>query len=162
MSLDWQKLLKIAYIEAQKSTFPHTQNGAILVDDKGNVILSAANSFPDGIMETQERKIKPLRSKFGVHAERNLIYRAAQRGIKTKGLTMVCSWATCSDCAQGIIQAGIKRLVTHKQAIDRSYDWQEDIEFAFAMLRESGVEIIIFDGKIGVGKILRRGEFWEP
>ena len=162
MPLDWGKLLKIAYLEAQKSTFPSTQNGAILVDEKGDVILSAVNAFPDKIAETEERKIKPLRSKLGVHAERNLVYRAAKNGIKTEGLTMVCAWATCSDCAQAIIQAGIKRLVTHKQALDRSYDWQENIDFAFKMLREAGIEIIIFDGKIGVGKILRHGEFWEP
>lgn len=160
--MDWQKLLKIAYLEAQKSIWPSTQNGAILVDDKGKIVLSAVNTFPDGIKETEERKIKPLRSKIGVCAERNLIYRAAKNGIKTEGLTMVCCWAACTDCAKAIIQSGIKRLVTHKQALDRSYNWQENIDFAFAMLREAGIEIIIFDGKIGVGKILRHGEFWEP
>lgn len=162
MSSDWQNLLKIAYLEAQKSNNPSTQNGAILVDDKGNVILSAKNSFPDGVAETQERQIKPLRSKFSVHAERNVLYRAARLGIKTEGLIMVCPWAACTDCAQGIIQAGIKQLVVHKQALDRSSHWKEDIEIAFTMLREARVEIIIFDGKIGIGKILRQGKFWEP
>ena len=162
MSLDWQKLLKIAYLEAQKSTNPSTQNGAILVDDKGNVILSAVNSFPDGVTETEERQNRPLRYKFSVHSERNVLYLAARLGIKTEGLLMVCPWAACTDCAQGIIQAGIKRLVVHKQALDRSTHWKEDIELAFTILREAGVEIIIFDGKIEVGKILRSGEFWEP
>lgn len=162
MSLDWKNLLKIAYSKAQKSTNPSTQNGAILVDDKGNIVLSAINSFPDVLKETQERQIKPLRHKFSVHAERNVLYQAARLGIKTKGLTMVCPWAACSDCAQAIIQTGIKRLVTHKQALNRSGDLQKDIELAFAMLREAGVKIIVFDGKIEVGRILRSGEFWEP
>ena len=162
MSLDWKNLLKIAYSKAQKSTNPSTQNGAILVDDKGNIVLSAINSFPNGLKETQERQIKPLRHKFSVHAERNVLYQAARLGIKTKGLTMVCPWAACSDCTQAIIQTGIKRLVTHKQALNRSGDLQKDIELAFAMLREAGVEIIVFDGKIEVGMILRSGEFWEP
>ncbi len=63
---------------------------------------------------------------------------------------------------QAIIQAGIKRLVVHKQALNRSSRWQENIELAFAMLREARVKIIIFDGKIGVGKILRSKEFWNP
>jgi len=162
MSLDWKNLLKIAYSKAQKSTNPSTQNGAILVDDKGNIVLSAINSFPNGLKETQERQIKPLRHKFSVHAERNVLYQAARLGIKTKGLTMVCPWAACSDCTQAIIQTGIKRLVTHKQALNRSGDLQKDIELAFAMLREAGVEIIVFDGKIEVGRILRSGEFWEP
>jgi len=162
MSLDWQKLLKIAYTKAQESINPSTQNGAILIDDKGNIILSAVNSFPDGVTETEERRNKPLRYKFSVHSERNVLYLAARLGIKTEGLVMICPWAACTDCAQGIIQAGIKRLVVHKQALDRSTHWKEDIEIAFTMLREAGVEIIIFDGKIGVGKILRSGEFWEP
>jgi dCMP deaminase len=162
MKLDWKKLLRIAYQEAQKSKWPSTQNGAILIDNKGKVLLSAVNGYPDGIKVTEERKIYPLRSKFGVCAERNLIYQAAKNGIKTKGLTMICCWAACTDCARAIIQSGIKRLVTHKQALDRSYEWKESIDFAFTMLKEAGVEIIIYDGKIGAGKILRRNEFWEP
>jgi len=97
-----------------------------------------------------------------VHAKRNVIYSASRQGIKTEGLTMICPWATCSDCAQAIIQAGIKKLVTHKQALDRNGHWQENVDFSFAMLREAGVEIIIYDGKIGVGKILRSKEYWEP
>jgi dCMP deaminase len=159
----WQPLLKIAYEKAQKSTNISTQNVALLIDDNQNIILSETNSFPIGVTETEERqKDKTARYKYSVHAERNVIYSSAKLGIKTNGLTMVCPWATCSDCAQAIIQAGIKKLVTHKQAFDRSGHWQEDIEFAFAMLREAGVEIIIHDGKIGVGKILRSGEYWEP
>jgi len=162
MNLDWKKFLKIAYREAQKSKWPSTQNGAILIDDKGKVLLSAVNGFPDGIEVTQERKTKPLSKKYGVCAERNLIYQAAKKGIKTGGMTMVCCWAACTDCARAIIQSGIKRLVTHKQALDRSYDWKETIDFALEMLKEAGVEIIIYDGKIGAGKILRKKEFWEP
>lgn len=159
----WQKLLKIAYEKAQESTNISTQNSAILIDDNQNIIISKTNSFPNGINETDERQNdKATRYKYSVHAERNVIYSAAKQGIKTEGLTMICPWATCSDCAQAIIQASIKKLVTHKQALDRNGHWQEDIDFAFNMLREAGVEIVIYDGKIGVGKILRSGEYWEP
>jgi len=159
----WQELLKTAYLEAQKSTNISTQNSALLVDDNQNIILSAVNSFPDGVKENTERQNdKSIRYKYSVHAERNVIYLATKKGIKTEGFTMVCPWATCSDCAQAIIQSGVKRLVTHKQALEKSGHWQEDIEFAFNMLREAGVEIIIFDGKINVGKILRSGKYWEP
>lgn len=163
MNNNWQQLLEAAYIEAQKSTNISTQNSALLVDDNGNIIISAVNSFPNRIAETAERQQdKPIRKKYSVHAERNAIYAAAKSGIKIEGLTMVSPWATCTECAWAIIQSGIKRLVTHKQALDRSTHWQEDIDFAFGMLREAGVEIVIFDGKIGIGKILRSGEYWEP
>jgi dCMP deaminase len=159
----WQPLLKIAYEKAQTSTNISTQNAAVLIDVNQNIILAETNNFPNRVAETDERQNdKAARYKYSVHAERNVIYAAARLGIKTEGVTMVCPWATCSDCAQAIIQAGIKKLVAHKQALDRNGHWQEDIDFAFAMLRESGIEIIIYDGKIGVGKILRSGEIWEP
>jgi dCMP deaminase len=159
----WQPLLKIAYEKAQKGTNISTQNAAVLIDDNQNIILAETNNFPNRVAETDERQNdKAARYKYSVHAERNVIYSAAKLGIKTEGLTMICPWATCSDCAQAIIQAGIKKLVVHKQALDRNGHWQEDIDFAFAMLREAGIEIIIYDGKIGVGKILRSGEIWEP
>ena len=159
----WQPLLKIAYEKAQTSTNISTQNAAVLIDVNQNIILAETNNFPNRVAETDERQNdKAARYKYSVHAERNVIYAAARLGIKTEGVTMVCPWATCSDCAQAIIQAGIKKLVVHKQALDRNGHWQEDIDFAFAMLRESGIEIIIYDGKIGVGKILRSGEIWEP
>lgn len=76
-----------------------------------------------------------MRYKYSVHAERNVIYLAAKLGIKTDKLIMVSPWATCSDCAQAIIQTGIS---------------------------EANIEIIIFNGKVGSGKILRQGKFWEP
>ncbi|HNY35815.1 MAG TPA: deaminase [Candidatus Pacearchaeota archaeon] len=160
---NWQELLKIAYEKAQKSTNISTQNAAVLIDNNQNIILSEVNSFPNGVNETKERQAdKVVRFKYSVHAERNVIYSAAKKGIKTEGLIMVCPWATCSECAQAIIQAGIKKIVVHKQALDRNGHWQDDIDFAFNMLREAGVEIVIFDGKIEVGKILRSGEYWEP
>ncbi len=160
--LDWRELLKAAYVKAQESRNPSTQNGAVLVNDTGEILVAAANPFPDNVTMTKERELKPLRYKFGVDAERNVLYKAAKAGIKTEGLIMVCPWAACSECAQAIIQTGIKLLVTHKQALDRSGRWAEDIKVAFDMLREAGVEIIVYDGKIGVGKILRSGEYWEP
>ena len=159
----WQELLKTAYLEAQKGTNISTQNSALLIDGQGNIVLSATNSFPNNVKEIKERQEdKSTRYKYSVHAERNVLYLAAKEGIKTEGMTMVCPWATCTDCAQAIIQAGIKKLVTHKQALDRSGHWKEDIEFAFNMLKEAGVEIVVFDGKMGIGKILRSGEQWEP
>jgi len=163
MELDWKKLLKMAYLKAQESRNPSTQNGAILVGDDGAILIEVSNTLvPDGLQEIDERKAKPLRHKFSVHAERNAIYKAAKSGVKIQGLTMVCCWAVCSECAQGLIQAGIKRLVTHTQALEKSNNWTEEIELGFAMLREAGVEIIMYDGKIGGVKILRSGEHWEP
>ena len=163
MNQNWRELLKVAYEKAAESTNPSTQNGAILANGRGDVVISAANPFPDGVAETPERlKEKALRYKFGVHAERNVVYKAAKAGIKTEGLTMICPWAACTDCAQAIIQSGIKRLVVHKQALDKSGHWEEEISLANEMLKEAGVAIVVYDGNVGAGKILREGKYWEP
>ena len=160
--MNWAELLKIAYSKAAESTNPSTQNSALLVNDDGNVLVSVDNPFPRGIAETPERLVKPLRYKMSVHAERNAIYTAARGGVKTHGLTMVAPWASCADCAQAIIQAGVKRLVTHQQALDHSNGWVEEVALGLSMMREAGVEVIIYDGKLGATSIRRDGVNWQP
>ncbi|MBI5138575.1 MAG: CMP deaminase [Candidatus Vogelbacteria bacterium] len=160
--MNWAELLKIAYSKAAESTNPSTQNAALLVNDNGQVLACVENPFPRGIAETPERLVKPLRYKMSVHAERNLIYTAAREGIKTEGLTMVAPWASCADCAQAVIQAGIKRLVTHQQALDHSNGWVEEVALGLSMMREAGVEVIIYDGLIGATSIRRDYEVWQP
>jgi dCMP deaminase len=161
MTESWKVLLGAAYHQAQTSTNPSTQNGAILVDDTYKVLIGAANTFPLNIKETPERLLKPARYTYSVHAERNVLFLAAKAGLKTQGLTMVCPWAACLECAQAIIQCGIKTLVTHQAALDRSDHWQAEIDLAFVMLREASVELIVYKGKVGAGKILRQGRVWE-
>lgn len=91
MEFDWRKYLEAAYKEAEKSRNPSTQNGAVLINDKGEILVAVGNTLvPDGVQETEERKIKPLRHKFSVHSERDAVFKAAKEGIKTEGLTMVC------------------------------------------------------------------------
>ena len=161
--MSWKSLLKTAYEKAKESKDPSTQNAALLVNDAGNVLVADINRFPEGVITNKERWERPLKYKFIEHAERNVCYISAKQGIKTWGLTMVCSWAACSDCARAIIQSGIVRLVTHQQAHERSPEfWAKEIEIAFAMLKEAGVEIIMYDGKIGVEDVLRSGQLWTP
>lgn len=164
MSPDWINLLALAYSIALKSPDPSTQNAALIVDKDGEILIAEYNKFPDGVLYSKERWERPLKYKIIEHAERNACYFAAKHGISTNGLTMVCPWATCSDCARAIIQSGIKRLVTHKQAFDRSPDfWREEIDTALVMLKEAGVEVIFYDGEIGTDlSVLHSGIMWSP
>lgn len=163
MELDWKKLLKIAYEKALKSNDPSTQNGAILINDRGEILAVAINCFPAGVVESAERWERPLKYKVIEHAERNVCYCAAKNGVKTEGLIMVCPWAPCADCARAIIQSGVKKLVTHKQAYELSPErWKKDIDFALEMLHEAGVEVLMYDGKIGAKELLHSGKLWSP
>ena len=161
---DWRTLLEIAYKEAKKSPDPSTQNGALLINDNGTILVAGHNRFPRGVEGTPKRWEKPLKYELIQHAERAAIFKASRKGIPTDGLIMVCCWATCGQCAGAIIDAGIKLLVTHKQAYDRSPEfWKKSIDPALEELEEAGVRIIWYDGKIGGVEGLRHsGQIWNP
>jgi dCMP deaminase len=164
--LDEQKLLRWAYQIAATSSDPSTQNGAFLCWPNGNMVQATAqpNRFPLGVSEWTERWVRPEKYAWVEHAERNAIYAAAKHGISTWGMTMVCAWAACPDCARAIIEAGIERLITHKQAqlADAQTHWSPKINTAFVMLEEAGVEVVFYDGCIGGPDILRNGQRWRP
>ncbi len=163
MSADWKKLLAVAYEVAKQSHDPSTRNGALLVDDNGVVLGSDYNQFPCGVQETPKRWERPLKYRVIEHAERNVIFKLARLGISTDGLTMVCPWSPCSDCARAIIQAGICALVEHKQANDRTSEfWRGELEIAHEMLHDAGVEVITYDGEVGIKGALHNGQLWNP
>lgn len=141
--LDWAQYLAEAYLVAQQSPDPSTQNGAIIYSPEGRIVSCDCNRFPDGVEYLPERWERPLKYKIIEHAERNSVYWAAMHGRATLGSTMVVPWAACSDCARSIIQAGVKRLVRHKEASDRSPEfWWEEIAVADQLLKEAQIEVI--------------------
>ena len=48
------------------------------------------------------------------HAERNLIYYAARKGIALEGAILYCTDAPCEDCARAIISSGISKVFYRK------------------------------------------------
>jgi dCMP deaminase len=146
------------------STDPRTQVGAVLVDPEHGVLLAKANNFPRGVQETNGRWKRPTKYTFVVHAERNVIYTAARVGIQTKGKVMYAPWLACSDCAQAIIQSGIKSVIGHKQIVDKTPDyWLKSVTAGAKMMMEAGVEVYLVDCKIGEGLAVRfNGEIWRP
>ena len=161
--MNWQLLLRQAYDLAFRSPDPSTQNGALLINQYGKVLVSDFNRLPPNIKSIYERWQKPLKYKMCEHAERNVIYSAACLGIKTFNKIMVCPWMPCCDCARAIIVSGINKLVTHKQAYDRTPErWKEDQALALSMLQEAGVEVIMYDGRIELVTVRFDGEYWSP
>jgi dCMP deaminase len=180
--MDWIAYLKLAYKEAAKSPDPSTQNSAFLIDVDAafdpdqwdydvdseiplhtGIVSTDHNRFPDGVEYKDERWERPGKYKYIEHAERNVIYKAAKAGYSTDGLVMVSPWAACSDCARGIIQSGVSCLVTHKQAHDRSPEfWLKEIEVAFTMFDEAGVEIVMVDEVLDAQPVLHSGDVWTP
>ena len=141
--------LKQAYVLAQNSPDPSTQNGAILVkyDRK---LGEGVNRFPDGVNYSPERWVRPLKYKWVEHAERNAIFDVARRGNSIQGATLYCPWFACADCARAIIQSGVSRIVGHDCPLHAtSTTWKETIEVADTMLTEAGVEFVRIPGVMG-------------
>ena len=142
--------LKQAYLHAAKySNDPSTQNGAVLVHPKGGVILGAANSLPNRVEDKPERWERPQKYNYIEHAERNVIYKAAQKGIATHGLFMFVPFFSCPDCARAIIQAGISKVVGHRQFFNLANDrWREPCKIGIDMMQEAGIMCVLWDGDV--------------
>lgn len=164
MNID-KKLLKLAYIIAQESLDPSTQVGAVIYKRWARDMPSGSNNFPDGIEPLPERyQDRDTKLVYTEHAERSAIYNAAKIGFNTNGATLYCPWFACIDCARAIICAGISDVVGHKQALDKTPErWLSSVTIAHAMLKEAGVNLRWYDGKIGGDIAVRfNGEIWTP
>lgn len=157
--------MRLALLKATESPDPSTQNGAILVaGDEALLATAACNEFPAGVNYTPERWERPLKYEVIEHAERNAIFEAARLGIGTEGLTLVCAWAACSDCARAIIQAGLSELVTLAPEGVTHGHWGDSIDIAMVMLREAGVKVTYLPGTdfADAPPLRRNGQPWSP
>lgn len=158
-------LLYQAYWYAwHRSPDPRTKNGAVLYDplyDK--VVAWGVNRLPIGVEEFPERLQPPGKYDEMLHAEHDAILCAARDGKATMNKVLFCPWACCRRCAQAIIQAGIYRVVAHRQACERTPErWQAEIEIAQERLKEAGVRYEWYAGPIGDIENLLDGEVWRP
>jgi dCMP deaminase len=107
--------LESAKLQASKSKDPSTKVGCVVVDDDNVIRSTGFNGFARGIDETiPERWERPIKYKYVCHAEANAVYNAARSGISLKGTRIYLNWAgaPCDGCANAIIQAGIKEVIT--------------------------------------------------
>ena len=154
---------------AEYSTDKNTQNGAILVRD-GQIVAYGANHFPKNVLELDERFERPLKYLFTEHAERNVVFDAARRGVKTGGTIMYAPWFACADCGRAIIQAGISEVVGHigpekwyLEGEEKNHnDWTESIKTALEMFNEACIKHRWIDDKIGGIEIIFGGKVRTP
>lgn len=146
--------LEEAIFVARKSKDRSRQVGAVVVNEHHNRLTGGWNGFPRGVDDNIEhRHARPLKYKYTEHAERNSIYNAAAEGVKLRGGHMYLALFPCSDCARGIIQAGIKTVTTFMyDPEDPTYG--EDWLIAEEMMLESGVHVRILPGTAQAQKAL--------
>jgi dCMP deaminase len=163
------KWLRVAYREAYlRSDDPSTQNGAVLrpAGHQGDQVCYGVNHFPRGLKLTPERLAdRDVKLTYMEHAERDVIYKAALRGVPTYEATLYVPWFSCVPCARAIISAGITRIIGHLQMCERTPErWKANIMKADAMLDEAGVVRQYLDAKLFEDdfQVLFNGELWTP
>ena len=124
MGLKWdQRYLKLAEEVASWSKDPSRKIGAVAVGAKGQVLAQGFNGFPRGIDDSIERyNDRERKYELVVHAEMNVIYNATYSGVSLDGATLyVTGLPVCSECAKGIVQVGIKRVIMREMEIPESW-----------------------------------------
>lgn len=140
------RILELAKTVSSWSKDESTKVGAVITTYSGKPISWGFNGMPMGINDDiPERLERPLKYKWMCHAERNAIDLASQSDLND--CIMFVTFSPCSNCAQSIIQKGIKTVVVDaKFTADKMPErWQEDMTIATEMFREAGVSIIPID-----------------
>lgn len=152
--------IKIMYMVAEKSKDPKTKIGAVLVKDK-RIVSTGYNGLCRGVNDNiPERSVRPAKYSWYEHGERNAIYAAAFYGIATEGTTLYTNGVPCIDCARGVIQAGVSKIIVHKAYEDMSASaarqksnesqWKGHNDVSLTMFKESGVIVEVFEKPVEV------------
>tara|TARA_B110000977_G_C10853879_1_gene406878 strand:+ start:237 stop:698 length:462 start_codon:yes stop_codon:yes gene_type:complete len=138
----WDKrYISLAAHIAEWSKDPSRKIGAVAVGSKGQVLSQGYNGFPRGISDDDTMyQNKVTKYQRVVHAEMNCIYNATYNGTSLDGATLyIHGLPVCSECAKGIIQVGIKRVVTKEIDDSMPERWVESTQLTKQMFEESGV-----------------------
>ena len=146
--MNWKEYFRgIAHQVKLKSKDRYTQIGAVVVGSDNQIVSTGYNSFPRGIDDSvDERQERPEKYYWFEHAERNSLYNAALIGVSTKGCTMYLTCGIpCSDCARGIINSGIKKIVCERVGGAVGNLWDEHAKRSIEMFNEAGVMIEYYE-----------------
>jgi len=143
----YKRYLKLAKEVATWSKDPNTQVGAVVVGSKGQILSQGYNGFPRGIADSNKRlSDRELKLSLIVHAEMNAIYNATYSGVSLDGSTIfIHGLPACSECAKGIIQVGIKKVVVSKQCIEARPHWNDSWKKSIVMFAEAGVAVFVIN-----------------
>ena len=138
------KYIKLAKEISTWSKDPSTKIGAVVVGADGQILSQGFNGFPRGIKDSEERlNNRERKYELVVHGEMNAIYNASLNGVSLKDSTIyVYGLPTCNECAKGIIQVGIKKVVAMRPEKYNS-DWDKSNKNAAALFKEANVMYLI-------------------
>jgi len=140
------------------STDPNTQVAAALVSFGwlSGIVLAGWNEVPGGLAAVGYPKTLIDKNYCTEHAERRVLYKAVENGIRTNGLQLYGTWVGCSECARAIIQFGIRRVVTFSALVEQTPPrWSESVWHGLNMMKDSGIQVVGWRGEIVTDKTIR-------
>jgi len=140
------RYLDIAKSVASWSKDPSTKVGAVIIGSEGQILTQGYNGFPRRIKDSDERlNNRPTKLKYVVHAEMNCIYNASYNGVSLDNSTLyVHGLPVCSECAKGVIQVGIKRVIMrYPSKIDER--WRSSFNDTSNMFDEAEVKFSCYE-----------------
>jgi len=140
------RFINLAKEYSSWSKDPSSKIGAVAIDPISRRVLSGGyNGFPRGVEDSDERlNVREVKISLVVHAEMNVIYNATRAGVSLEGSHLyVWGLPICSECAKGIIQVGIQKVIITEESINKNSRWIESWYRTKCMFSESGVEIKI-------------------
>lgn len=157
--------VSMCYMIAMRSRDLSTHVGSVIVGPDNVIVAMGYNSFPRGIedegeigpdgLPARQSRIDGQKYHWMEHAERNAIYNATRQGQTLKGCRLYLLNMPCTDCARGIIQAGITEVVNHKQGREAFLlsrgevsTWDGHFNTTLTMFEEAGVGFRSYDGPV--------------
>ena len=170
---DWDTLhMTVAYAMAMRSPDPSTQVGAVIVAPDNTLVATGYNGWPRGVepfSDMDARWLRPTKYLWMAHAERNAIDNAARTGAPLKDCTLYSLVMPCADCARGIVQVGIKRVVCDEllmrefsKHMHSSQTWVDGLEASRRMFNEAGVKLDWWTGHLPNPLVRLAGEHYSP
>ncbi len=162
---DWDQFyMGMAFYVAMKSEDDSTHVGAVIVNQFNRAVSFGYNGLPTGVLNTDDKNIRPNKYFYFEHAERNSIYNAEK--IEA-GCRMYVNQFPCPDCTRGIIQKRVEEVIYHvgfNEAGDvpDGKEWLEEQKASHDMLIEAKIKITPYYGKV-VSKIeaFKSGKVYE-
>lgn len=108
------RFMDLAMMVASWSKDPSTKVGAVLVNDRNEVMGMGYNGFARGVQDLQERlENRDVKYELVVHAEVNAILTAGHRarGCRLYVAPAIMSSNICPRCADVAVQAGVKEVL---------------------------------------------------
>lgn len=142
--------MTMAYLVAMRSKDQSTHIGAVVVGPDNEVRSTGYNSFVRNLDDNRpERQKRPEKYFWFEHAERNAIYNATLIGESLKNCTLYTNGVPCMDCARGVVQSGIKKVVVDKSWCDADPEiWVEQAKRAIQMFKEVEIEVEYWEGEL--------------